>query len=312
VDIEGKKLYLIHLVSSVTANWAFVSLVKFFHVNPYISQMSNSLNITLVQTNLHWEDKAANLSMLENKIRAIQENTQVVVLPEMFTTGFSMNPAKLAETMDGEAVAWMKKMAAERKIILTGSLIINDPISPGGDPRYYNRIVWMLPNGQYGVYDKRHRFALAGEDEEYTAGTKRMIASVNGWKLNLQICYDLRFPIWSRQQIDHSANEPRPEYDVLIYVANWPERRAHAWRTLLQARAIENQCYVIGVNRIGDDGSNLHYSGDSMVVGPLGEVLYQKKEEEDVVTVSLDKSHLQSTREKLPFWKDADEFLIEP
>jgi omega-amidase len=263
--------------------------------------MGNNLNITLVQTTLHWEDRDANLAMLQKKIGDIKENTHIVVLPEMFSTGFSMNPKKLAETMEGDAVQWMKKMAAEKKVIITGSLIIMD----GG--QYFNRIVWMLPNGQSGIYDKRHRFALAGEDKEYTAGLKRTIASVNGWKLNLLVCYDLRFPVWSRQQIVRSDN-PTPEYDVLLYVANWPDRRSHAWRTLLQARAIENQCYVVGVNRVGEDGNNHHYGGDSMVVDPLGEVIYQKSQVEDVATVALDKAHLLAIREKLPFWKDADEF----
>jgi predicted amidohydrolase len=258
--------------------------------------MSQSLTITLLQTNLHWENKTTNLAMLKEKIFSIKEKTEIVVLPEMFSTGFSMNPKSLGETMDGQTVQWMKQVAAERKIILTGSLIIE-------------------PNGQYGIYDKRHRFAFAGEDEEYTAGSKRLIASVKGWKLNLLICYDLRFPVWARQT---APSQPPPkeeeksglEYDVLIYVANWPERRVIAWKTLLQARAIENQCYVVGVNRTGDDGNNIHYTGESMVVDPMGEILYQKKDAEDIFTITLDKDHLQSVREKFPFWKDADEFRI--
>jgi predicted amidohydrolase len=163
-----------------------------------------------------------------------------------------------------------------------------------------------LPNGQHGIYDKRHRFAYAGEDDHYTAGTKRLIASVKGWKINLLVCYDLRFPVWARQQ----SQPEGPEYDVLIYVANWPERRAHAWKTLLQARAIENQCYVIGVNRTGKDGNDIYYSGESMVVDPMGEVLYTKKGEEDIFTMNLDEKHLQTVREKLPFLKDADGFMI--
>jgi omega-amidase len=262
--------------------------------------MNQPLTVTLIQTQLHWEDRKANLAMLDKKIRSISEKTEVVVLPEMFTTGFSMNPAALAETMEGETVQWMKKVASEKKIILTGSIIIEE------DGHYYNRIVWMLPNGQYGVYDKRHRFAYAGEDEQFTAGSKRLIASVKGWKINLLICYDLRFPVWSRQSPDADS----PEFDLLIYVANWPERRSHAWRTLLQARAIENQCYVVGVNRVGDDGNKHHYIGDSMVADPLGEVLYHRKDDEDIFTITLDKDHLQAVREKLPFWKDSDRFVI--
>lgn len=263
-------------------------------------EMMAELTVSIIQTNLHWENKAANIAMLEEKIMGIREKTEVVVLPEMFTTGFSMNPEPLAETMDGETVQWMKKIAGEKKIILTGSIIIKE------EGNYYNRLIWMLPNGQYGVYDKRHRFAYAGEDNEFSRGSKRLIASVKGWKINLLICYDLRFPVWSRQQ----ATEDGPEFDLLIYVANWPERRVHAWKTLLQARAIENQSYVVGVNRVGDDGNGIHHNGESMVIDPLGEVLYSKKEEEDIFTITLKKSSLDEVRQKLPFWKDADDFQL--
>lgn len=261
--------------------------------------MSN-LTITIIQTALHWEDKAANLAMFESKIDSIKDKTEIVVLPEMFSTGFSMKPELLAETMDGDTVRWMKRMAAEKKIILTGSIIAKE-----GD-EYFNRLIWMLPNGQYGVYDKRHRFAFAGEDQHYTAGSKRLIASVKGWKINLLVCYDLRFPVWARQQ----SSDNGLEYDLMIYVANWPERRSHAWKTLLQARAIENQSYVVGVNRVGIDGNNINHSGDSMIIDPLGEALYHKKEQEDIFTITLDKEHLNTVREKFPFWKDADDFNI--
>jgi len=279
--------------------------------------MNQSLTITTIQTNLHWENKTLNLKMLENKISNIEERTEIVVLPEMFSTGFSMQPEKLAETMDGETVQWMKRIAAEKKIIVTGSIIIKEMgLTETVRPRYYNRLIWMLPNGQYGIYDKRHRFAYGGEDAEFTAGSKRLIASVKGWKLNLLVCYDLRFPVWSRQTLNSNSLPEKegelvlPEYDVLVYVANWPDRRIHVWRTLLQARAIENQCYVVGVNRVGDDGNNIHYSGESMIVDPMGEVLYTIKEEEDIFTIVLNKEHLNSVREKLPFWKDADRFQI--
>ena len=286
--------------------------------------MSNLL-ITTIQTNLHWEDKAANLQLLEEKINSIKEKTEIVVLPEMFSTGFSMKTELLAETMEGETVRWMKRVAAEKKIILTGSIIcrgaesdladidkITDQAAESVPTRYYNRMIWMLPNGQCGVYDKRHLFAYAGEDDHYTAGTKRLIASVKGWKINLLVCYDLRFPVWSRQTPLSKGEKElvTPEYDVLIYSANWPERRIHAWKILLQARAIENQCYVIGVNRVGNDGNNIHYSGESMIIDPMGEVLYTKKEEEDVFTLALNQTHLQTIREKLPFLKDADGFEI--
>jgi predicted amidohydrolase len=267
----------------------------------------SSITFSLVQTALHWEDKRANLLMLEEKIRSITEKTQVVILPEMFSTGFSMKPEVLAEPMDGETVEWMKKIAAEKKVVVAGSVIISETKNDSAEPAYYNRFIWMLPNGQCGYYNKRHRFAFAGEDKHYTAGTERFIASVNGWKINLQVCYDLRFPVWARQQFDEEKNF---EYDALIYVANWPERRSGAWKTLLQARAIENQCYVIGVNRVGDDGNGIYHSGDSMVVDPVGEVLYHKKDNEDIFTITLNKDDLNNVREKFQFWRDADKFNI--
>ena len=263
----------------------------------------SSLNVTIIQADLHWEDKEANMKMFEEKINSIKERAEVVVLPEMFSTGFSMKPKELAEKMNGPTVEWMKTIAGKKRIILTGSLIIED------EGKYYNRLIWMLPNGQYGYYDKRHLFAYATEDEHYSPGSKRLIASVKGWRINLLVCYDLRFPVWARQSNDDSGT---PEYDLLVYVANWPERRAHAWKTLLQARAIENQCYVVGVNRVGDDANGHHYSGESMIVDPMGEVLYTKANEEDVFTMNLDKSKLDEVRSKLPFLKDADEFNIEP
>jgi omega-amidase len=281
-----------------------------------------ALTITGIQTNLHWEDKKANLQMLEEKILSISQPTEIVVLPEMFNTGFSMQPEKLAESMNEETVQWMKKISAKKKVILTGSLIIRDstPLSANrgvGGVSYFNRLIWMLPNGQCGTYDKRHLFAYGDEDQHYTAGTKRLIASVKGWKINLLVCYDLRFPIWSRQSPPRReqrgvASEAKGlEYDVLIYVANWPERRNVAWKTLLQARAIENQCYVVGVNRVGDDGNKIYHSGDSMVIDPVGEIVYHKKDEEDIFTVTLQSSHLEKIRERFPFWKDADKFNIE-
>lgn len=275
----------------------------------------NSLTITGIQTKLHWEDKKANLEMLGEKISSISQPTEIVVLPEMFSTGFSMNPEQLAETMDGETVQWMKKMAATKKIILTGSVIIKEEQKPGTPlTRYYNRLVWMLPDGQFGYYDKRHLFAYGEEDSHYSAGSKRLIAAVKGWKINLLICYDLRYPVWSRQELGpRSADDiPSPEYDLLVYVANWPERRNIAWKTLLRARAIENQCYVVGVNRMGEDGNRIYHAGDSMVIDPLGEILYHKADEEDIFTITLDGSHLEKIREKFPFWKDGDNFKILP
>jgi predicted amidohydrolase len=270
------------------------------------------LTITTLQTNLVWENKIANLDYLGKKINGLQEKTEIVVLPEMFSTGFCVHPQLFAETMEGETLQWMKEISADNKIILTGSVIIKE------NEQYYNRLIWMLPNGEFGYYDKRHLFGFAEEDKHYTAGNKRLIASVKGWKINLQICYDLRFPVWARNRItpiDASMAEElqtspnaRPEFDVLLYVANWPERRSHAWKTLLCARAIENQCYVVGVNRVGMDGNNVSHSGNSLVIDPLGEVLYHMADEEDIFTITLQKEWLNDIRRKYPFWKDADEF----
>lgn len=294
----------------------FLSAAPWIGINEMVlfCPIMASLTFTLIQTNLHWEDKAANLKMLEEKIFSIQEKTQVVVLPEMFSTAFSMKPESLAETMEGETVAWMKRVASEKKIILTGSVIIKE------DGKYFNRAVWMLPNGQWGCYNKRHLFAFAGEDKHYTAGNERFIASANGIKVALMICYDLRFPVWARQtsplapllQSRRGKVEDSDvfEYDVLIYVANWPERRNVAWKTLLQARAIENQCYVIGVNRVGNDGNDIYHSGNSMVVSPMGEILYHKEHEEDIFTTTLKKEDLNEVRRKFQFWRDADGFQI--
>ena len=271
----------------------------------------STLAVTLVQSFLSWEDKLQNLRMFEEKIDAISAKTEVIILPEMFSTGFSMKPKLLAENMNGDTVQWMKRVSREKKVVLTGSIIIEE------NGKYFNRLIWMLPNGQYGTYDKRHRFAFAGEHEEYSAGTRRLIASVKGWKINLQVCYDLRFPVWARQQAkasdieEHSGKQSGDlEYDLLIYVANWPEKRSHAWKTLLQARAIENQCYVIGVNRVGNDGNGINHSGDSMIVDPLGAVVYHKAKEEEVFTMELEKNKVDEVRSHFPFWRDADDFNI--
>ena len=259
-----------------------------------------SLTISIIQTKLFWENKKANMEMLEQKIKSISEKTEVVILPEMFTTGFSMKPEIFAEKMDGETMQWMKKMAAEKKIILTGSIIIEE------NGKYFNRLVWMLPNGQFGWYDKRHLFAYADEHSHYTPGNKKLIASVKGWKINLQICYDLRFPVWTRQTPGGSDSK----YDLLINVANWPEKRSVAWKTLLQARAIENQCFVVGVNRVGEDGKEILYSGGSMIIDPLGEIIYEKNKEEYIFTHTLQKEKVNEVRSHFPFLNDADSFVI--
>lgn len=255
-----------------------------------------SLNITLVQADIQWEDKQANLQKYEQMIAGIADKKEVVVLPEMFATGFTMNTATMAETMEGPTVQWMKDVSKQHRCILTGSAIIEE----GG--KYYNRLLWVQPDGNIGTYDKRHLFAYGDEDQHFTSGDKRLICSVKGFRICLMVCYDLRFPVWAR-----NAND---DYDVLIYVANWPERRSLAWKTLLQARAIENMSYVVGVNRVGTDAKDLEYSGDSSAFGPLGEVLWQHSHEEAAHTVTLDKEHLLDTRKKLPFLNDADKFII--
>lgn len=245
--------------------------------------------------------------MLQQKIMGIEEKTELVVLPEMFSTGFSMKPEQFAETMDGETVQRMRNIAQQKRLILTGSVIIEE------ENNYYNRLIWMLPNGSYGCYNKRHLFGYAGEDKHYTAGNKRLITSVKGWKINTQVCYDLRFPVWSRQAPSPLVEKAGDaEYDVLLYVANWPERRNIAWQTLLTARAIENQCYVIGVNRVGLDGNNIAHCGNSMVIDPLGNVLYCKANEEDVFTITLQKQTLTNIRNQFPFLRDKDNFTIQP
>lgn len=254
------------------------------------------LKFTLIQPDIVWEDKEANLQQYEEYIAAVQEPMEVVVLPEMFSTGFSMAPEQLAEPMEGPSVQWMKDTARKYRCILTGSLIIEE------DGNYYNRMLWVQPDGKTGHYDKRHLFGYAKENEHYTGGSKRLIVSVKGFKICLQVCYDLRFPVWARN-VDE-------EYDVLLYVANWPERRSMPWKTLLQARAIENMSYVIGVNRVGEDGNGIAHSGDSSIFGPLGEQIWQHSNTPVCHTVSIEKEKIGKAREQFSFLKDADKFVI--
>ncbi len=262
----------------------------------------NTLSVTLIQSHIVWEDKAANLARYSALLTGISGPKEVVVLPEMFATGFSMEAHRLAEAMDGATVAWMRSAARQHRCILAGSVIIEE----GGC--CYNRLVWMQPDGTAHHYDKRHLFAYAGEDKVYTPGARRVIVSVKGWRVCLQVCYDLRFPVWSRQT---TSTEEAPEYDVLLYVAAWPERRALPWKTLLPARAVENQCYVVGVNRVGEDGGGIHHSGDSGVWSPGGEVLYTAPAGEEAVhTVVLQRQALDETRSRFPFWKDGDRFVL--
>ncbi|MBX2905063.1 MAG: amidohydrolase [Taibaiella sp.] len=258
--------------------------------------MTPQLHITLIQPDIVWENKGANLEHYSSLMDTIKGPRHLVVLPEMFSTGFSMSPERLAESMDGPSVNWMKEMAQKHRCILAGSLMI------GEDDKYYNRLLWVQPDGQVIHYDKRHLFGHASEDKHYSPGETRVITQVNGWRINLMVCYDLRFPVWARNR--------EAEYDVLLYVANWPEARSLAWRTLLQARAIENQSYVVGVNRVGADPKGNNYSGDSSVIGPLGEIIWHSQNEVAVHTVTLEKTRVDETRTKLPFLKDADKFML--
>jgi omega-amidase len=273
------------------------------------SFLMSNLGISIIQSAIHWEDKKANLDMFEKKIMGLPDKPEVIILPEMFSTGFSMHVELLAETMDGPTVEWMSKIAGIKNAIVTGSIIVREHSEE--IPSYFNRLIWMLPTGNYGYYDKRHLFAYGKEDRHYSPGKKRLIASVNGWKVNLQICYDLRFPVWLRQS-GITDTSSAPEYDLIIFVANWPSVRNHAWTTLLQARAIENQCYVVGVNRTGIDGNGLEYAGGSMIIGPFGDVIKSLSSEEEILSHTLDRNKLEEIRTKYPFLLDADKFFIQP
>jgi len=254
-----------------------------------------NLKVTLIQSPLVWEDVDANLAYFTKKINALNEATEVIVLPEMFTTGFSMQPEKLAEKMDGKAMTWLQSQAAQANAVICGSLIIEE------NGAYYNRFIWMQPDGTFQQYDKRHLFTLAKEHEHYQAGTQKLIIDYKGWKICPMVCYDLRFPVWSRNH---------ENYDLLIYVANWPNKRSHHWKSLLVARAIENQCYTIGVNRMGTDANDLTYSGDSALIDYSGLILQQISTIEGVITATLDKQKQEVFRSKLSFLKDGDDFNI--
>lgn len=255
------------------------------------------LKITIIQTPLHWENKEKNLAMFSQKLASITEATDVIVLPEMFSTGFSMKPEKFAEPMIGATMAWITTKAKEKNCVITGSFIAEENGS------YFNRMVWMRPDGTFSIYDKRHLFRMGDEHNHYSFGKNKLVVELKGWKICPLVCYDLRFPVWSRNV--------KSEYDVLIYAANWPERRNHHWKTLLLARAIENQSYVIGVNRIGDDGNAISHSGDSAVIDPRGLIISKTKaNEESIETVTLNYSELVEYRKAFPAALDADDFKI--
>lgn len=253
------------------------------------------MKIALLQTALSWENPEENRIHLEEKIHSIPEAVDLIVLPEMFTSGFTMHPQNCAETMQGETILWMQSLAKAKNAAITGSLVIEE------NDNYYNRLVFVFPNGEIQHYDKRHLFTLAGEDKIYTAGTKKLIVEYKGFKICPLICYDLRFPVFSRNTED---------YDVLIYIANWPKPRVNAWDILLKARAVENMSYVIGVNRIGLDNNNHEYVGHSQAIDFLGNYLLEPQETEGVFIVTLDKDAMIETRKKLNFLNDKDEFKI--
>lgn len=256
----------------------------------------DALTIALLQQELVWESPEENREAFSKKLDQLQNKPDLVILPEMFTTGFSMEPERLAEPMTGPTLEWMKARAEELDAVLTGSLIIRE------DGEYFNRLIWMPPDGQCRYYDKRHLFTLAGEDLHYSAGKEQLIVELNGWKILPLICYDLRFPVWSRNTRD---------YDLLIYIANWPSPRRTHWKALLPARAIENQSYVVGLNRIGKDGNGHPYAGDSMVVDFSGEILYQASGVEDVFVVRLKRELQENFRKRFAFLADRDSFLIQ-
>jgi omega-amidase len=258
------------------------------------------LRITIIQSSLHWEDIDANLKSFDSKIASIPDgSTDLIILPEMFNTGFTMNATSYFEEMNGKTLKWMADKSKEKNCIITGSLIIKE------NGNYFNRLIWMKPDGSYQTYDKRHLFRISDEHTFFTKGTQRLIVELKGWKICPLICYDLRFPVWCRN---------RNDYDLMIFVANWPQKRVYAWKQLLIARAIENLSYVVGVNRIGDDGNGFYHSGESAVLDYLGSNLLSKENSsssiEFIETSTLSYSKLESFRNSFPATMDADDFII--
>lgn len=264
-----------------------------------------SLSIAALQTSLHWEDQQKNLHHINEKLRVFEEPCDVMILPEMFSTGFSMSPEKFAEEPNGPTLQWMKELAAKKNYAVTGSFIVND------NGKYHNRLHWVNPDGTYQYYDKRHLFRMAGEDRHYTAGNDKLIVEYKGWKICPLVCYDLRFPVWSRNKSAIREDKREYDYDLLIYVANWPERRSYAWKTLLAARAIENLSYVAGANRIGNDGNFIYHSGDSAIYNFRGEIITSALiSTEEVIYTSISKQELDDFRKSFPAGADADDFEL--
>ena len=257
----------------------------------------SDLTVSFVQTSLQWHDPQANRLELGRHIQEISVATDLIVLPEMFTTGFSMEAPALAEPMDGPTLEWMRHTAATRDAVVTGSLIIKE------EERYYNRLLWVRPDGSVSYYNKRHLFTLAGEQHVYTPGTQRLVEEWRGWRICPLVCYDLRFPVWSR-------NPRHAPYDLLLYVANWPATRRTAWITLLRARAIENLAYTMGVNCVGLDGNSQTYAGDSALLDMRGEYLVEVGNQETGITRALRRTDLTAFRERFPALEDSDEFEV--
>lgn len=270
-------------------------LFESHYIFDYISTMEN-LKVTLVQTSMEWEDINANLIHFAELIDGIKEETDLILLPEMFTTGFSMNPENIAEENEGPSLKWMQKQAKSKNAAISGSVVVRE------GTKFFNRLYFVFPDGDYQTYDKRHLFTHSGEDKKYSAGKRKLIVEYKGWKICPLICYDLRFPVWARNV---------EEYDLLLYGANWPSTRILAWDTLLAARSIENLCYTIGINRTGLDPNNNTYNGHSAGYDAVGEKLSTEDWEEDFVeTIVLKKSHVLETRKQFQFLKDKDNFMI--
>ncbi len=256
-----------------------------------------NLKVTIFQAYLFWENAEKNLLNIELKlVDGLREKTDLIVLPEMFNTGFTMQAKALGETMDGKTVQWMKKIAYKYECVVTGSIIIAE------NNQLFNRMLWITPDGEIQHYDKHHLFSLGEEDEHFSAGQKQLIVTLKGWKIRLAVCYDLRFPVWLRNK--------QEGYDILLVVASWPDQRSAHWLALIPARAIENQSYVIGVNRVGHDGNQIYHSGHSMCIDPLGNTIYYKPEDEDLYTFSINYLTLEKARRQFPFLQDADDFGI--
>ncbi len=260
------------------------------------------LRLSMVQGATRWHDAPANRAYYGELVRGLRGASDLILLPETFLSGFTNDAMANAEPMAGESLDWLRALAAEVGAVIAGSLVVR-----AGDT-CVNRLIWMRPDGAFLHYDKRHLFRMSGEHQRYAPGEARLITELAGWRIRAEVCYDLRFPVWLRNRYDREVG--RFDYDLIVFVANWPSARRHAWRTLLRARAIENLAYCVGVNRVGVDGNDLPYSGDSVALDFLGQPLVELGAQEQVVSVSLDPAPLAAHRERFPAWMDADEFSL--